>query len=138
MIKKPQRIDWLCICSFAEVKTEHRMLARIKDTINAKSYLSFILQFDRRFTTALSFNGSGEYTLTLTDREGQISYMSSLKGNGLEPAQRFLTILSFFKESRKWELRLIRLRLDSASLSGPPSCVFSLVAASILMNPYDI
>jgi hypothetical protein len=31
------------------------------------------------------------------------------------------------KESRKWELRLIRLRPDSASLSRPPSRFFSLL-----------
>ncbi|KAF8810989.1 hypothetical protein BYT27DRAFT_7090447, partial [Phlegmacium glaucopus] len=54
MVKNPQRIDWLRIRSFAEVTTESKMPPRMIDTINAKSYLSFILQFDRRFTTALS------------------------------------------------------------------------------------
>lgn len=39
--------------------------------------------------------------------------------------------LEWHKESRKWELCLIWPRLDSASLSRPLSCIFSL-GASIL------
>jgi hypothetical protein len=94
-IEDLQRIDWCRIRSFAEVTWEKNMPPRMKDTINAKSFLSFILQFDRRFATALSFCSSGEYSFTLTDREGQIHYKSSLKSPGLEAAQHFLTILSF-------------------------------------------
>jgi hypothetical protein len=95
MTKDPQRVNWLRIRSLAEVTSEKRMPPRMAHTINAKSYLSFILQFDRRFATALSFCLSGEYWFTLTDREGQIHYKSSLKSHGLELAKRFLMILAF-------------------------------------------
>ena len=91
-----QRVDWCRIRSFAEVTEEKRRPSRMEDTINAKSYLLFVLQFDRRFATALSFCHSGEYWFTLTDREGQIHYKSSLKNNGLESAEVFLGILAFF------------------------------------------
>jgi hypothetical protein len=90
-----QCVDWLCIRSFAEVTTELRVPVRMIPTINAKSYLSFILQLDHRFATSLSFISSGKYSLTVTDHQGQICYTSLLK-SGLEPAQRFLTILTFF------------------------------------------
>ena len=93
--ENPQRVDWRRIRSFAEVTTEKSMPPRMEPTINAKSFLSFLLQFDRRFATALSFCSSGQYAFTLTDREGQICYNSSLKSSGLENAQRFLTILAF-------------------------------------------
>jgi hypothetical protein len=83
------------IRSFSEVTSEIRMPKRMEHTINAKSYLSFMLQFDRRFATALSFCSSGKYSFTLTDREGQIYYDSSLRSPGLEAGQRFLTILAF-------------------------------------------
>lgn len=91
------RINWLHIRSFAEVTQQSSYPSRFSDTINAKSYLQFILQFDRRFVPALSFNGSGGYSLTLTDREGQIRYSgSSLVNKGSEPALIFLKILAFF------------------------------------------
>ncbi|KAF8233479.1 hypothetical protein L208DRAFT_1377289 [Tricholoma matsutake] len=93
--KTLQCVNWLCICSFAEVTTEPRVAARMIPTVNGKSYLSFILQFDHHFATSLSFIGSGEYSLTVMDFQGQICYTSSLK-SGLEPAQHFLTILAFF------------------------------------------
>jgi hypothetical protein len=93
--KEDLRIDWLRIRSLGEVTSEKNMPPRMAHTVNAKSYLSFILQFDRRFATALSFSQSGNYTFTLTDREGQIQFKSSLKSSGLEIAQRFLMILAF-------------------------------------------
>ena len=92
----PQRINWLHIRSFAEVTQQKSYPSRFPGTINAKSYLQFILQFDRRFVPALSINGSGSYSLTLTDREGQIRYSGgSLVNKGLEPARIFLKILAF-------------------------------------------
>ena len=93
--ENPQRIDWRRIRSFGEVTLEKRKPRRMWKTINAKSFLSFIVQFDRRFATALSFSSSGDYAFTLTDREGQIHYKSTLKSPGLEAAQRFLTIIAF-------------------------------------------
>jgi Fungal protein kinase len=94
-IEDNQRIDWRRIRSFGEVTSEKRMPMRMEETINTKSYLLFLLQFDRRFASALSFCSSGDYWFTLTDREGQIHYKSSLKSPGLEAAQHFLTILAF-------------------------------------------
>jgi hypothetical protein len=93
--KNPQRVDWRRIRSFSEVTSETRMPTRMGATINAKLYLMFMVQFDRRFAIALSFCSSGKYSCTLTDREGQIYYNSSLQSPGLETAQRFLTILAF-------------------------------------------
>jgi hypothetical protein len=83
MKNNPQCVDWLHICSFAEVMTEMRVPLRMSSIINVESYLSFILQFDQHFATALSFIGTGEYSLTVTDCEGQIRYTSSLKSSGL-------------------------------------------------------
>ena len=97
LLNSPRRVNWLHIRSFAEVTTEARSPSRMVHTINAKSYLLFVVQFDRRFVPALSFNRSGEYTLTLTDREGQIRYHGvPLSTNGLESARLFLTMLAFF------------------------------------------
>lgn len=94
--KVSQRINWLHIRSFAEVTAQRYTPPRIPETINAKSYLKFILQYDRRFVLALTVNGSGKYFLTLTDREGQIRYDGgSLMNKGLEPARIFLKILAF-------------------------------------------
>jgi hypothetical protein len=93
--KMTQHVNWLHIRSFTEVTMELRVPARMIPTINAKSYLSFILQFDCCFATSLSFIGSGEYSLTVMDRQGQIHYTLLLR-SGLEPTQRFLTILAFF------------------------------------------
>jgi hypothetical protein len=90
-----EHIDWRHIRSFAEVTCEKRRPPRMGHTVNAKSYLLFILQFDQCFAIALSFSASGEYLFTLTDREGQIHYKWSLKNPGLETAQHFLTILIF-------------------------------------------
>ena len=116
MVAEPQRINWIRIRSFAEVTRSSRIPATMTPTINAKSYLLFLLQFDRRFVTALSFIGSGEYSLTVTDREGQIRYTSSLKTNGLEPARRFLTILSFLMFGRDSDIGL-----DSHFIRNPDS-----------------
>jgi hypothetical protein len=89
-------VDWLHIRSFAEVTQELSTPSRIPSTINAKSYLQFSVQHDRRFTIALFFNNSGQYGLTLTDREGQIQYNAgSLVGSGTESARLFLKILAF-------------------------------------------
>jgi hypothetical protein len=125
-----QRVDWLRIRSFAEVTTEPRVPARMIPTINAKSYLSFILQFDRRFATSLSFIGSGEYSLTVTDRQGQIRYTSSLK-SGLEPAQRFLTILAFFMFGNDTDIGL-----DSHFIRDPKTD--RLVAVNVNDQRYEL
>jgi hypothetical protein len=94
--KATQRMDWLHIRSFAEVTSQRTPPPRMIDAINGKSYLLFVLQHDRRFVPALSFIGSGRYILTVTDREGQIRYCAgSLINSGLEPANIFLTILTF-------------------------------------------
>jgi hypothetical protein len=93
---REKHVDWLHIRSFAEVTQESSTPNRIPSTINAKSYLQFTVQHDRRFTTALFFNKSGQYGLTVTDREGQIQYTAgSLAGQGMEPARLFLKILAF-------------------------------------------
>ena len=91
-----KHIDWLHICSFAEVTQESSTPNRIPSTINAKSYLQFSVQHDQRFTIALFFNKSGQYGLMVTNREGQIQYTTgSLVGQGMEPAHLFLKILAF-------------------------------------------
>ena len=78
-----------------KLQWKKRMPQRMVHTVNLKSYLMFLVQFDCRFMTALSFCLSGDYSFTLTNHEGQIQFKFSLKSYGLEPSQCFLRILAY-------------------------------------------
>jgi hypothetical protein len=66
--------DWCFVRAIAEVTAEKRTPSRMTDSINSKSYLMFQCQVNRRFVIGLSFTGNGNFTLTLTDREGQLRW----------------------------------------------------------------
>jgi hypothetical protein len=66
--------DWCFIRAIAEVTAEKRTPMHMTDAINARSYLMFQCQVNRRFVVALSFTGNGKFTLTLTDREDQLRW----------------------------------------------------------------
>jgi len=91
-----KQTDWAFIRSFAEVTRSPEASKQMTDTINAKSYLLFLCQHDRRFTLALSFTGDRSVRLTVADREGIIRWNKSLVvGQSRQHAQLFLRILSF-------------------------------------------
>jgi hypothetical protein len=65
-------------------------------TIDTKSYVMLIYQFDHRFVLALSITGLSKYTVMLTNRKGQIRFHgSSLLDKNRENTTTFLRILSF-------------------------------------------
>jgi hypothetical protein len=88
-------ISWTHIHALAEVTRSYPLPKRITSTINDKTYLLFICQHDRRFVPALSFNGQAEFSLTLTDRQGQLCspFISFLHGKA--NAFLFMKILAF-------------------------------------------
>jgi hypothetical protein len=93
---KDSRVNWLLVRSFTEVTTEKTTPQRMPATIDAKSYVLLTYQFDRRFVVALSITGSAKYTLTLSDREGQIRFQgTALTEDNKYNARNFLRILSF-------------------------------------------
>ena len=126
----PRLIDWVRIRSFAEVTSSLETPTEMILTINGRSYYLFLCQFDRRFATALSFNGSGECSFILTDREGQIRYTLSMKNNGLEHAQ-FLKILSFLMFGRDSDIGL-----DPHFVRNPESD--KLVAVNVEDSRYEL
>ena len=67
-------LDWCFIQAIAEVSAEKKTPSRLIHTINAKSYLMLQCQVNRRFVVSLSFTGDNNFTLTLTDREGQLRW----------------------------------------------------------------
>jgi hypothetical protein len=77
-------ISWSMIHALGEVTSEAKFPKRMYSTINDKSYLLFLSQHDRRFAPALCFDGMGMFSLTITDRQGQITMppMSLLRGKG--------------------------------------------------------
>lgn len=91
-----KQIDWAFIRAIAEVTTSPSISKRMIDSINAKSYLMFLCQYNRRFVVALSFTAAVEqpFRLTVTDREGQIRWTVGLNATrSKERAILFLRIL---------------------------------------------
>jgi hypothetical protein len=86
--------DWNFIQAFCEVTTQEKTSTRIIDTINAKSFILFATQHNRRFVIALSLNGNEAFQLTVSDREGQIWHNEVIL-DGKRPSSIFLTILAF-------------------------------------------
>jgi hypothetical protein len=91
-----KQIDWAFIRAVAEVTQSPSHSKRMTDSINAKSYLMFLCQYNRRFVVALSFTSAAEesFRLTVTDREGQIHWTVGLNAaRSKERAILFLRIL---------------------------------------------
>jgi protein kinase-like protein len=87
--------DWSFIRAFSEVTSEQRTPARMIDSINAKSYLIFQCQVNRRFVVGLSFTGNGKFTLTLTDREGQLRWKEMPLFENKKHVDVFFYVFSF-------------------------------------------
>lgn len=87
-----EKTQWAMFFALGETTEEYRRPQRMLDTIDGKSYIIFTAQHDRRFVPALCFNGGNNWSLTITDRQGQLfSGMMSLRG--IPYVGRFLRIL---------------------------------------------
>ena len=86
--------DWNFIQALCEVTSQLKTSSRIIDTINAKSFIMFATQHNRRFVIALSFTGNGTFRLTVSDREGQIRHNETAL-DGKRPSTLFFTIIAF-------------------------------------------
>jgi hypothetical protein len=76
-----EKTQWAMFYALGETTAESRSPPRMLDTVDGKSYIIFTVQHDRRFVPALCFNGSNDWSLTITDRQGQLfSGMMSLRG----------------------------------------------------------
>jgi hypothetical protein len=87
--------DWCFIKAIGEVTSEKRMPTRMVDSINTKSYLLFQCQVNRRFVVGLSFTGNGKFTLTLTDREGQLRWKEMPLFENKKHVDVFFHVFSF-------------------------------------------
>ena len=63
--------NWNFIQALCEVTSQDKTSSHI---IDAKSFIMFATQHNRRFVVALSFTGSKGFWLTVTDHEGQIRH----------------------------------------------------------------
>jgi hypothetical protein len=86
--------DWNFIQALCEVTSQQKTSSRIIDTINAKSFIMFATQHNRRFVVALSLTGNQAFRLTVSDREGQIRHSETIL-HGKRPSIVFLTIIAF-------------------------------------------
>lgn len=91
-----QRIQWRTIRSFAEVTSQSPIPKRLFQTVDRKTYIMYLKQDNRRFVPALIIGGEGYFSLTVTDRQGQIR-MSPVKlfSPGKDVALIVLRILAF-------------------------------------------
>jgi hypothetical protein len=87
--------DWCFIKAIGEVSAEKRTPTRMIDAINTKSYLVFQCQVNRRFVVGLSFTGDGKFTLTLTDREGQLRWNEMPLFENKKHVDVFFRVFSF-------------------------------------------
>lgn len=90
-----ERTHWISIRAFAEVSSEKTFPKRMQETINEKSYLLFTTQDEHCFALALSFDGSGLFSLTLTDRQGQLQTSALSLFCGKHSVLIFLRILTY-------------------------------------------
>ena len=65
-------MQWAMILALGETTAEAQFPQWMVDTIDGKSYIMFTAQHDRQFVPALCFDGSGFWSLTVTDRQGQL------------------------------------------------------------------
>jgi hypothetical protein len=90
-----EKVHWSSIRAFGEVTAQESFPPRMTDTVNDKSFVLFLTQDNRRFVPALKFDGSGNFSLTITDRQGQIRMPAlSLFMSGKDCALLLLRILA--------------------------------------------
>ena len=68
-----EKTEWAMILSFGETTAKSCFPRQMLDTVNGKSYIMFTAQHDRRFVPALCFDGKDCWSLTITDRQGQLT-----------------------------------------------------------------
>jgi hypothetical protein len=77
-----EKLQWSQILALGETSAQSPTPRRMLDTVDGKSYVLFTTQHDRRFVPAICFDGRGKWSLTVTDRQGQLrSGMLSLRGD---------------------------------------------------------
>jgi hypothetical protein len=87
-----EKTHWAMILALGETTIECSRPQRMLDTVDGKSYIMFTAQHDRRFIPALCFHGKRNWSLTITDRQGQlVSGTMSLRG--MHYVGKFLRIL---------------------------------------------
>jgi hypothetical protein len=80
-----ERTKWPFIHAIREVSSKQVFPQWMFDTLNEKSYILFVTQDNHRFVPALSFDSSRNFSLTTTDRQGQIHMgVMSLLASGKE------------------------------------------------------
>lgn len=84
-----EKTQWAMILALCETTAESHFPQRMLDTVDGKSYIMFTVQHDRRFVPALCFDGSGKWSLTITDRQGQL-LMGAMSLRGLRYVGFFL------------------------------------------------
>jgi hypothetical protein len=96
-----EKTQWAMILALAETTISSPRPQRMLDTVDGKSYIIFTSQHDRRFVPALCFIGNGTWSLTVTDRHGQLfSGEISLRGTAYVGLfLRILLSLMFGKEA---------------------------------------
>lgn len=100
IISKKETTNWTMVLALGETTAESRFPQRMLDTIDGKSYIVFTTQHDRRFVSALCFDGKDGWSLTITDRQGQlITGTMSLRGqDSVELFLRVIIALMFGQE----------------------------------------
>jgi hypothetical protein len=90
--EKEEKTQWAMILALAETTASLARRRRMLDTVDGKSYIIFTSQHDRRFVPALCFSGNGAWSLTITDRHGQL-FSGEISFKGTEYVGLFLRIL---------------------------------------------
>ena len=88
--------EWTFVRAFGML--HHPYMAKDHDSINVKSYLTFLRQPHRRFTISLSFFNinNGQFSITVTDRAGRIRINKiDLMGDSVENGLLLLSTLAF-------------------------------------------
>ena len=125
--KSGEKPHWRMIRSFAEVTSQIPPPKRIFETVDRKSYILFLTQDNHRFVAALSFGGNGYFSLTLTDRQGQIRMSPiTMFAPGKDVALLTLRILAFFMYAP-----LAHIGFDPSMHCGPNGKIESIVVNDI-------
>ncbi len=89
--------EWTFVRAFGMLHRPYTV-AKDHDSINIKSYLTFLRQPHRRFTISISFFNinNGQFSITVTDRAGRILINKiDLMGNSVENGLLLLSTLAF-------------------------------------------
>ena len=112
--------SWGKILALGEVTSSKKSPKRMSETVDAKSYILFCTQDDRRFAIALSFNGTGYFSLTVTDCQGQLRTGDCSLLEGKDNALTILKILAMLMFGS-----FADIGLDPTMIRGPLDTVQS-------------